>query len=429
MGSAYFKRETLYLAVATPGGARERWLGRCLDEFPPPQGVALTLDWGRKAAAYLEMRWVSKQWDPYAVKPTTKPAAAAPPQTVGEWCAAWVAQQTYESAKTDTSAVQLYLLPSPLGRAPLARATAADALDWLVWLKKCSSRKGGTLAPRTIRNAANVARRALEDAVARGVLTANPLAALRGKLPAIEDKDPTARATWCLSRETVVALCTSPKLAPDVRLCNALELLTGCRFGEMAAMRWRDWDRTTQPLSRLTITRAIKSVSKTEGRTKTGARKLVPVHPDLQRLLAAWWESGWKATYGRAPTPDDLVVPKAGAPTTPRKGTAQSKEFPNWCELVGAPRLHQHAARHSWITLVQEDGGDGTVLRWVTHAPPRDSWSNYTRVQWQRLCAEVAKLSLPFVSATPSATQLEGETRKASISTGLMQRAQKDSNL
>jgi hypothetical protein len=34
------------------------------------------------------------------------------------------------------------------------------------------------------------------------------------------------------------------------------------------------------------------------------------------------------------------------------------------------------------------------VLRWITHAPPRTAHDGYTRADWGRLCAEIAKLKL-----------------------------------
>jgi len=47
-------------------------------------------------------------------------------------------------------------------------------------------------------------------------------------------------------------------------------------------------------------------------------------------------------------------------------------------------RRHQHAMRHTFITLVQDDGADGSIIRWITHAPPRTAFDGYMRALLQR---------------------------------------------
>jgi hypothetical protein len=45
------------------------------------------------------------------------------------------------------------------------------------------------------------------------------------------------------------------------------------------------------------------------GKTKTAVPRRGPVHPTLARVLAEWKPAGWESTYGRMPTPDDLITP------------------------------------------------------------------------------------------------------------------------
>jgi hypothetical protein len=47
--------------------------------------------------------------------------------------------------------------------------------------------------------------------------------------------------------------------------------------------------------------RAIKSVSRRVGRTKTGAKKYAPVHPALDVILRDRLEHGWRGSIGRNP--------------------------------------------------------------------------------------------------------------------------------
>lgn len=59
----------------------------------------------------------------------------------------------------------------------------------------------------------------------------------------------------------------------------------------------------------LLVGRAIKSVSIEVGPTKTGAIKPALVHPAIEKILGAWVDAGWAEMMGRAPRPDDLLVP------------------------------------------------------------------------------------------------------------------------
>jgi hypothetical protein len=43
--------------------------------------------------------------------------------------------------------------------------------------------------------------------------------------------------------------------------------------------------------------------------TKTERPREVPVHPTLAKVLAEWKLAGWQRLMGRAPKPEDLLVP------------------------------------------------------------------------------------------------------------------------
>ena len=116
---------------------------------------------------------------------------------------------------------------------------------------------------------------------------------------------------------------------------------------------------------------------------------------------------------GRAPTDNDYVVPSMRGRRTgqPRNGSTSNRSFRDDCTLLGLRSRHIYCARHSFITLTQEDGGDGTVLRWITHAPPSTAYDSYSREQWGRLCRELGKLSiaLPTVGEGTPAIPASGE--------------------
>ena len=436
-GTAYLKHGVVVVAVQLrPGSKPKRWVARCP---PRPDGVAVDLIHGRAVAAELQRRYDAGLWDPQrdvvppsvappaapkpaaptspvatiaapTASPATKhraaPARHAPPPaeeplseavTVLAYARRWVAKQTYESAPKDKANIEIYLAPAPIASMLLSELKAKHILAHIQWLKAKPSNRGGTLAPRTVRSAYDVLRRSLDAAVIDELLPSNPCAPVRGKLPSIEDKDPSKRQDWLYGRDEIVRLISDPRVQEVRRVSYALQFLTGLRVGELAVLRFKDYDPAMKPLARLTISRAVKSVSKREAQTKTSAVKLVPVHPALAPLLDAWKATGWKEYMGRDPEPGDLIVPNQFGEI--RNTNRHNRDLGRDCKRLGIVHRHQHAMRHTFITHVQDDGADGQVIRWITHAPPRSAFDSYTRGQWLRLCAEIVKLKINLTPA------------------------------
>ncbi len=419
-GSAYEKDGVIAVAISLrPGSKPSRFVKPCP---PRADGVPVDIIHARAVAADLQRRYDAGEWDPMAPTPTPAPDAA--PFTKGtsviEYARAWIKTQRYESAPKDAKVLERYLAKAPLGAMPVGEVRAKHVLALIHWLDVQPSERGGTLAPRTVRNAYDVVRRALDAAVIEELLVVNPCHAVHGKLPSIEDKVPGARQGWIYAREEIERLLSDHTVPMARRVAYGLQFLTGCRFGELAVLRWSDYDRAMQPLGRLTIARAKKSVSKKEASTKTGAIKLVPVHPTLARLLDSWERVGWEALTGHAPKAGDLIIPNQFGRV--RDASRHNRDLGRDCAKLGIRHRHQHCARHSFISHVQDDGGDGQVIRWITHAPPRTAFDGYTRQQWSKLCAELVKLRLDLRadplppamggSATGSATDESEEPRK-----------------
>jgi integrase len=49
------------------------------------------------------------------------------------------------------------------------------------------------------------------------------------------------------------------------------------RHGEVAKLRWRHYDESTEPLGRIDL-----------GKTKTGVPRAISVHPSLKEVLDEW---------------------------------------------------------------------------------------------------------------------------------------------
>jgi len=379
-----------------------RHAGRRWSMAVPPRkdGRAITEDTARAFLEGLLERIAAGTFDP-AKKDDAPPDAG----TVGAYLTAWAREQTHATKRDDERRVERYLVPSALGKMQPRSVRPKHIATFPEEVGKRKSRRGGTLAGRSVRNIFSVLQRAFARATLAEVFEVSPCVAVAdsGLLPDAADKDPTARAEWLYTAGEVVALCTSPKVPADRQVLYALLALTGARFGEAAGLRWRDYDATAKPLGRITIARSVRSAGRAIAPTKTGAIRRVPVHLALARLLDAWKASGWKAQYGAEPKPDDLITPnKLGKPravSTAHQalaGDLDRLEFPGRGQ-------QQHALRRTFVSLARDGGARGDLLRWVTHTPPKASLDQYTSPSWESLCAEVAKLPIDLDNARNSA--------------------------
>jgi len=317
----------------------------------------------------------------------------ANPPTVAEFAERFLAGQSYSTRDDDVHRVARYLKPSKLGRMRMVDVRPRHILAFIDALGALPSRRGGTLAARSVRNVYSVVQRVFRRAVLVELIDTSPCAETAAALPRIADKTPGARASWKYTRAEVERLLAHAKVPEIRRVFYALSFLTGARFGEVAALRWRDYDAEVTPLGRITIARSVERSRRTIKDTKTGAIKLVPVHPTLAAMLAAW-RAGWAAKYGRAPEPNDLIVPNEHGKT---RGTSSSYQMLQIdCDHLGIPLrpMAQHGSRHTFITLAREDGARGELLRWVTHAPPKAMLDAYTSPSWTSLCEEICKLKI-----------------------------------
>jgi integrase len=296
---------------------------------------------------------------------------------------------------TDASTMANYFLPE-YGTRMLGELASdsgeVELLDWVMRLRQRRTRRDGTpLAARTIRNAATAVRVFFGDALERKLIRSNPTAIWKiGKhLPRIEDKYPGWRRQAGFSLEEVVHLTTDPRIPEDRRVLYALRFLAGPRPGEAASARWRDLDRKTRPLWRLTLSTAWNSQSRSEKMTKTGAELNLPVHPVLQRLLEHWEATGWEEFIGRHPNPDDLIFPRQDGQH--RTVWATNERFQADLKRLGIPTQRQYETRATFRNLAMRAGASEFHLNLITHPSPKQASDFYTRLdmQWEEMCRVV----------------------------------------
>jgi integrase len=216
------------------------------------------------------------------------------------------------SARDDETRFKLHVNPRaidgrPFGEMPLADVRPRHIRDLVRLLKE-----ERTLAPRTIRNVYGMLHAMFVDAKLDELVASNPCELPRDVLPKRVDKDPLWRSTAKFSRDEVERLISDERIPWDRRVINAILFLGACRWGEMAALRWREYEPSYDGgLGRIVFARSFDYKQKRIKSVKTEVPRWMPVHPTLATILAEWKLGGWEQMMGRRPTPDDLIVPNA----------------------------------------------------------------------------------------------------------------------
>ncbi len=271
--------------------------------------------------------------------------------------------------------------------------------------KKLLNRRGdGTrplsdelIAPRTVRHVYGTLRAMLNDAVADEVIDSNPCVLKKHELPEKKDKDRTWRRTAVFTREEVETIISASddRIPEDRRTMYALMFLGAMRFGEAAALTWRDYDATAKPLGRLVVEKSYSSKARKVKGTKTENPREMPVHATLAAILATWKLGGFERLTGHAAKPEELIVPsRRGAP---RNVNHMLRRFHEDLERVGLRSRRQHDTRRTFISIARADGARPDILRWATHGPTGDIVDAYTTLPWPTLCEEVARVRLSLI--------------------------------
>jgi integrase len=367
-GSVYLPadRRRLYLRVRVGG----RWISRPTPYPDTPEGRALA----ERMLAAMRSQLQAEE----------AAGAGDAPLTVERWAATWL--ETRRDPTFDRIHLDLHVLPA-IGPMPLARLEPRHLLELVDGWRAAGA------AARTIRNRYATIHAMCRDAAVRGLIPQSPAILSRpAHLPAIEDVDPEWRSSAVLSRTELERLLGASGPADSAVAWHVLGL-AGLRHGELAALRWRHYDAERQPLGSLLVAR-----SNARARTKTGKARQVPVLPALAAVLAAWRLTGWERFVGRAPGPDDLLIPLRGLRGAPEprmrtKGHTLRRLHRALAALELRPR-RVHDLRRTWISLCLSDGADRETLRWASHGRPGDVMGAYTEIEWEKLCGEVGKLKV-----------------------------------
>jgi integrase len=319
------------------------------------------------------------------------------------------------AALDDETRIRKHVLPR-LGHLPLADIRPRHIKDLAMQLISTD------LAPRTVRHIYSVTHTMMEDAVLDELIDNNPCVLKKGKgLPKIVDKDPTWRSQAVFTRDEVITLTTNSLIPEQRRILYSLLFLTGCRIGEVAALRWNRYDRSTKPLGKLLIASSWDTKKQREQPLKTEVPREVPVHAVLAQVLSDWWDSGFARIHGRAPTSEDLICPYRAVrgqdrSPIPLRSDRVRKDLDADCKALGLRHRRTHDARRTLVSVAREDGARMDILQWVTHGRPGGIINMYSEVPWKLLCEQIGCIKIASLAPsqdgassllTPPGTQKE----------------------
>lgn len=343
-----------------------------------------------------------------------KTSTSDEPLTLSGWIEEWIPlrKESDHDYKRDRARLDHHVLPD-LGDLELPDVTTVRVAELVHALRFRSSPK---LANRTVRNIYTVLSAAMRDAAFKGYIATSPCILTEAQLGPIKDKDPEWREGALYTRGEAETMISHPQIPADRQLVYGFGLLAGMRPGEIATLRWRHYDPTSEPLSRLLIATSYNTVAHVTKGTKTDTTKWIPVHPTLAAMLAEWKLSGWAAMFGRAPNPDDLIVPLP--PDVKRKRRGEPYRGYNYTgrrwrdvdlKMLGWRPRSVYDTKSTFITLAIDDGADRSILRdRVTHTKQKkNAFDGYDRgPHFVQTCVEVAKLRVARQFRTELGTAL-----------------------
>lgn len=330
---------------------------------------------------------------------TIKAEAPARP-TVAEYATAWGNARVNISASDDRRNVNRFANIPSFGPLPLDEIRPRHIIAALKSLR-------GSVSEKSLQNAYGSFSTMCRDAVIAEVLTSNPCVLPRGFF----EDDSVERVPY--SRAESAVLISHHAIPSPIRVLNALCLLGGFREGEACGRRWGDLDQDTAPLWAMSVATQYGGQA-----LKTRRARLVPVHPELAALLEQWARGGFVDLMGRAPMPEDYIVPYATSRSRGGHHTRSTyyKAFVAGCAAVGVTNKSLHSMRHTMITLARRATVRKDLVTKITHNPKGDIVDRYTHHDWEPLCEVVLGIGSLFdapppIDARPTArltTELSG---------------------
>jgi integrase len=273
------------------------------------------------------------------------------------------------------------------------------------WVE-CVQRSGR--APNTVRNIVQGMRGFLVDARGKGWIKVkeNPFLDpfIRKMLNGCE---PLAGKNTIIHLKKAEVRRLLTRNAPEIpalrKVRNLLAVATGCRLGELAALRWEDIDLDA-PVPTVTVFRQLQRITREKEpvfkEPKLKSHRILPLHPTAVVALRWWKAQGWCAYVGRAPEPADPAFPNATGEYSISRWAALLR-----ADLIvaGVPTLFEgkhpitfHALRRTFMSLLEGEGiGRDLIGGLAGHAGKTVTDRHYIAKNIDRFNEAVKKLPLP----------------------------------
>lgn len=311
--------------------------------------------------------------------------------TIAAYASTWLdarRKRGVRSVDDEAAHVRLHIVPA-LGKVRLGDLRPRDVAAWVDAMKA-----EGTRAAKSILNTHGVLHAMMEAARFEELIVANPASLPRGMLP----RKPRGGGER-FERTEIEALLTDERIDEHRRVFYALMALGGMRCGEASGRRWRDLDVGTPELHAMRVHTQYDDRPLKTARDDDTAERLVPVHRELARVLAAFRLRTFAPLYGRQAWPEDWIAadPRTRAPRTQAQAQNALRRD---CARLGIPPRGTHAFRRAFISLARSDGARADMLERVTHNARGTVLDGYTSPEWTALCEAVSCLRIELRRGT-----------------------------
>jgi integrase len=276
--------------------------------------------------------------------------------TIGEYMLEWLEvrrqQLSVATALEYSREIRRTILPA-LGGIRLHQLRAMHLNRFYAELLAGGGRAGRGLSPKSIRNIHGLIHAALESAVRWDYLPRNPAAN-------VDPPKVRRREVRAADRAGIIRLLESLDRS-RYRIPVLIALGTGMRRGEIAGLRWDDFD---EERGRLIVRRSIAQLpgpQLVEKSTKSGEPRVVPIPPALMDALVAHraWQAEQTAAFAEFDAGGWICVDTDGRRLTPTGMTAAFWHLARRAKLGGATL---HGLRHTQGTELLNAGVPSAIV-------------------------------------------------------------------
>lgn len=274
--------------------------------------------------------------------------------TFQDYAEGWLSRQSkYAPSTLAAYRRQLEVVYPYIGAIPLCKLRPLAIENMLTQLRKRKNRNGQHIQETTVQHYLSAVSAVLSDAKRNEIIQKNPARMI--DLPAASHTDqhiPTVEE----AQHLLQALAREPR---HFRVFYLLAMATGCRRGELCALRWADFCTSGNGFI-LTVSRSRSIVAGkgvVEGGTKNGHSRQIILSPTLRGVLLSyrWRLTQEAARHGRKLSPY-LFVNSEGALIHPDTFTKRLRKI---YAANGFPaEYHLHTLRHFFVSTLLHSGID-----------------------------------------------------------------------